>query len=134
MLGIGSSLGLGPAEASCTTTGFVAEYTAIYFADSDIGGDEDWYVRDSTAQHTYGIANISSESVVPYSCNTLLLLERPMPSEVKVCAAVFVKAEDFLGSSAEVKHRMLCEFWRRLIKDMTKKEISKENVDKIVEA
>jgi hypothetical protein len=142
MRGTNSSLGFGVYDASCTPTGLLAEYVAVYFQDTAIDKQKQWYIRDSSKQRIYKVTDLwlgadaeEFNCPIAYSCNALLLMELPRLSETTVCAAVLIDGEMSLSESGDGDgdDRMTCEFRKRLLlQDITESELRTEKAATIV--
>lgn len=127
MLGRTSSLRFREQEAFCTSTGLLADYTALYFQDTVNNGEDMWCIRDVSKGRIYKVSSDPSAGPdTSYTCNTLLLTERPKNSCANVCAAVLTIGK---VSAADGGDRILCEFKKRLyVLDIIENELSKGKV------
>ncbi|KAJ8080956.1 hypothetical protein PM082_017791 [Marasmius tenuissimus] len=119
-------------EAICTPAGLLAEYTALYFEVTEAHINTSWVLSNVTKGTFYEATVVISDNLEEtYSCNTLLMMELPGPSNLGVCAAVLVTGAD----KEEQGDRMVCQYQRRLLLiEVPEFKIRRENPTNVVEA
>ncbi|KAK0236551.1 hypothetical protein EDD85DRAFT_576919 [Armillaria nabsnona] len=123
----------GPYEASCTPQGLIAEYFAVYFVDTTLKGDVQWFIRDKSKQRIYKVRNISSDAE-EYSCNVLLLMRLPRLSETLYCVACWVVVGEAPPKDTD-GDRFTCEYQRRLLlTDISEDELKTEKAGTVLGA
>ncbi|KAK0471370.1 hypothetical protein IW261DRAFT_896440 [Armillaria novae-zelandiae] len=115
-------------EALCTPRGLIAEYSAVHFATVTLKRDTHWFIRDKAKQRIYRIADIKN-NIEEYSCNALLVMHLPGPSETVTCIACLVSPK---GTD---RCRFTCEYQRRLfLTDIKEFELTNQKADTVLGA
>lgn len=118
------------ADAICTPNGLIAEFHAITFPPCDFVKGVEVFLRDTSSQRTYAVADLSLVGAAAFRCNMLLVDKVPEPAVAYVhCAAVLsTGVEDDTGDACPStgtatrppSWRAICQYQQRcVLRDMT---------------
>ncbi|KAK0431198.1 hypothetical protein EV421DRAFT_197173 [Armillaria borealis] len=120
-------------DALCTPQELIAEYCAVYFADTTLKQDAHWFIRDKAKQRIYRLADVSSDTE-EYSCSVLLLVRLPRPLETVYCIACRVVVGEAPPEDTD-GDRFTCEYQRRLfLTDISEDELKTKKADTLLRA
>ncbi|PBK87266.1 hypothetical protein ARMGADRAFT_972087 [Armillaria gallica] len=118
-------------NASCTPQGLIAEYSAIYFAETTLKGGVQWFIRDNTKQRIYKVTDAPSDTE-EYSCKVLLLMRLPRSSEMVSCVACQAVVGEATPKDTD-EDRFTCEYRRRLfLTDISEYELKREKAGTVL--
>ncbi|KAL4781520.1 hypothetical protein BJX76DRAFT_359809 [Aspergillus varians] len=135
-----TSLSFGLGEVTCTPTGLLAEYPAVYFPSTTVENQSQWFIRDLARDRIYKaidmcLGDAAKLDGVPtrYDCNIMILLEVPGAYQMTFGAAVWGRSETSVDNEGE-EPRIVCEFQKRMmVQHITKNELDREKLPLIVQ-